>query len=105
MNFRDVPSDLYKPQTIHVVHQSPSRILRFLVDLLLLLSLAASAYWFPWGKAYDELTYERYLLQGTGVVSGANVVSVQDRGVGGDCDFRKMGKPDHLKKCYGKRSS
>lgn len=104
MNFQDVPSNLYKPQTINVVHQSSSLLLRFLVDLLLLLSLTASAYWFPWGKVYDELTYERYLLQGTGVVSGENVVSVQDRGVGGDCDFRKMGKPDHLKKCYGKRS-
>lgn len=50
MNFQDVPSDLYKPQTIHVVYQSHSRVLRFLVDLLLLLSLAASAYWFPWGR-------------------------------------------------------
>lgn len=104
MNFQDIPSTLYKPQTINVVHIMPSRLSRWLVDLLLLVSLAASAYWFPWNRVHDELTYERYLLQGAGVVSGENVVSVQDRGVGGDCDFRKMGKPDHLKKCYGKRA-
>lgn len=104
MNFQDIPSTLYKPQTINVVHIKPSRLRRWLVDLLLLVSLAASAYWFPWNMLYDELTYEKYLLQGSGVVSGENVVSVQDRGVGGDCDFRKMGKPDHLKKCYGKRA-
>lgn len=104
MNFQDIPSTLYIPQTINVVHIKPSRLTRWLVDLLLLVSLAASVYWFPWSRVYDELTYERYLLQGTGVVSGENVVSVQDRGVGGDCDFRKMGKPDHLKKCYGKRA-
>lgn len=103
MNFQDIPSTLYKPQTINVVHIKPSRLTRWLINLLLLASLAASAYWFPWSGVYDELTYEIYLLQGTGVVSGENVVSVQDRGVGGDCDFRNMGKPDHLKKCYGKR--
>ena len=104
MNFQDIPSTLYRPQTINVVHIKPSRLTRWLVDLLLLVSLAASAYWFPWSRVYDKLTYEKYLLQGTGVVSGENVVSVQDRGVGGDCDFRKMGEPDHLKKCYGKRA-
>ena len=104
MNFQDIPSTLYRPQTINVVHIKPSRLTRWLVDLLLLTSLAASAYWFPLSRVYDELTYGKYLLQGTGVVSGENVVSVQDRGVGGDCDFRKTGKPDHLKKCYGKRA-
>lgn len=102
MNIQDIPSNLYKPQTIHVVHHQQSRMTRFLVDLFLLASLAASAYWFPWEKVYDRLTYESYLLQGTGVVSGENDVSVSDRGVGGDCDFRKMGNPNHLKKCYGK---
>nr|DAU70808.1 MAG TPA: hypothetical protein [Caudoviricetes sp.] len=101
---QDIPSNLYKPQTINVVHHHPSRLTRFLVDLLLLASIAFSVYWFPWSKMYDEMTYEEFLLQGSGVVSGENVVSVQDRGVGGDCDFRKMGKPDHLKKCYGKRA-
>lgn len=104
MNFQDIPSTLYRPQTINVVHIKPSRLTRWLVDLLLLVSLAASAYWFPWSRVYDDLTYEGYLLQGSGVVSGENVVSVQERGVGGDCGFRKMGKPDHLKKCYGKRA-
>lgn len=104
MNFRDVPIDLYKTQTIHVVHHQPSRLTRFLVDVLLLLSLSAAAYWFPWSKVYDELTYEKFILQGTGVVSGENVVSVQDRGVGDNYDFRMMGKPEYLKKCYGKRA-
>lgn len=104
MSFQDIPSDLYKSQTIHVVHHRSSRLTRFIADLFLLTSLAASAYWFPWGAVYERMTYESYLLQGTGVVSDGNVVSVSDRGVGGDCDFRKTGKPDHLKRCFGKRT-
>lgn len=93
----DIPSNLYKPV------QSPSlstRFIEWLVDLSFVVSVVYALFSFPYGAVHEWWYGDEYLLRGTGVVSRGHVVSVADRGVGGDCDWRRTIMADYLKTCH-----
>jgi hypothetical protein len=97
-NLSDIPQNLYKP----IVISKPSlsgRLFSRLVDWALIGSLAYALLNFPYGAVIEWLHGDDYLLQGTGVVSREFVTTVADRGFGGDCDTRNMGKRDYIKRC------
>lgn len=101
-NLSDIPQNLYKP----IVIRKPSlsrRLFSRLIDWALIVSLVYALLNFPYGQVIEYIHGDEYLLQGAGVVSAEHVVSVADRGVGGDCDFRRTNMADYLKKCHPRR--
>lgn len=80
-----------------------NRFYGFLVDLFCIIVISWAIATFPYGKVSDWYHADEYLLQGTGVVSVDHDVHLADRTFGGDCDTRRIGKPDHLKRCYPRR--
>lgn len=97
-NLSDFPQNLYRPIVIHKPSLS-RRLFSRLVDWALIGSLAYALLNFPYGAVIDYLHGDDYLLQGTGVVSREFVTTVADRGFGGDCDTRNIGKLDYIKRC------
>ena len=98
----DTPQDLYR--SIAVVKSSLSRrFVNLVVDAFFVASVTYGILNFPYGKIHELIHGDEYLLQGSGVVSSDHVVSVADRGFGGDCDFRKTNMADYLKKCHPRR--
>ena len=75
----------------------------FLVDLFCIIVISCAVATFPYGKVSEWFQADEYLLQGTGVVSVEHDVHLADRTFGGDCDTRRIGRPDHLKRCYPRR--
>lgn len=89
-----------------ITHAKPSlfnRFYGFLVDLFCIIIISWAIASFPYGKVSDWHHADDYLLQGTGVVSVNHDVHLADRTFGGDCDTRRIGEPDHLKRCYPRR--
>lgn len=98
----DTPQDLYRP--IAAVKPSLSRrFVNLVVDAFFVASVTYGILNLPYGKIYELIHGDEYLLQGTGVVSREHVVSVADRGFGGDCDWRNVNLSDYLKKCHARR--
>lgn len=93
-------------QPLSIAYPKPSlfkRFYGFLVDLFCIIVISWSIASFPYAKVSDWYHGDEYLLQGTGVVSSEHDVHLSDRTFGGDCDTRRIGKPDHLKRCYPRR--
>lgn len=89
-----------------ITHTKPSlfnRFFGFLVDLFCISVISWAIATFPYGKVSDWYHADEYLLQGTGVVSVDHDAHLADRTFGGDCDTRRIGRPDHLKRCYPRR--
>lgn len=89
-----------------IAYTKPSlfnRFYGFLVNLICIIVISWAIATFPYGKVYDWYHADEYLLQGTGVVSVDHDVHLADRTFGGDCDARRIGKADHLKRCYPRR--
>lgn len=89
-----------------ITYTKPSlfnRFFGFLVDLSCIIVISWAIATFPYGKVADWYHADEYLLQGIGVVSVDHDVHLADRTFGGDCDTRRIGKPDHLKRCYPRR--
>lgn len=89
-----------------ITYTKPSlfnRFYGFLVDMFCVIAISLAIASFPYGKVSDWYHADEYLLKGTGVVSVEHDVHLADRTFGGDCDTRRIGKPDHLKRCYPRR--
>ena len=98
----DTPESLYRP----VAPTKPSLSRRFvnvLVDAFFVASVTYGILNLPYGKIHELIYGDEYLLQGSGIVSREHVVSVADRGFGGDCDLRKTNMADFLKTCHPRR--
>lgn len=98
----DTPQDLYRP--IAVVKTSLTRrFINFLVDAVFVASVSYGILNFPYGEIHELIHGDEYLLQGHGIISAEHVVSVADRGFGGDCDWRNVNLSDYLKACHPRR--
>lgn len=98
----DIPFNLFKPST-QPSQSLSTRFVSWLVDMFFIASVVYALFGFPYGAVHEWWYRDEYLLRGTGVVSRGHVVSVDDRGVGGVCDFRKTNMADYMKECHPRR--